>query len=67
MKEAAELLAALTAIGWTQRAIAKELGTTPMTVRCWARGKRKPRLDAYRKIWTLYQEMQKEFKIKGEG
>lgn len=66
MKEAAELLAALTSLGWTQRAIAKELGTTPMTVRCWARGKRRPRFDTYRKIWALYQKMRKEFQIEGE-
>ena len=66
MKEAAEMLVFLTSLGWTQKALAKELGATPTAIRNWARGNRKPRFDTYKKIWTLYQEMRKDFHIKGE-
>lgn len=66
MKSVQEMLAFLSAVSWTKADIARALHTTTSVVRNWSQGERKPRREAYKKLWELYQQVQKEFKIKGE-
>lgn len=66
MKSAQEMLTFLFAVSWTKADVAKALATTTTVVRHWSQGEQKPRREAYKKLWKLYQQVKKEFQNEGE-